>query len=190
MPLYVGRLGGAGSGRIEHRQPRISPLHPQCHIGRMDARPPCQRRKATHRGNNGTSSHLGVAMRWSANSSWHTLANICHRASWRFDWEPEQIAQRRSVTQPPSVTLSEAKGLVPVPGCSSSAQLRDSSPRFVGLRMTGGVHSVKKHEEIEFLNSETTATSIKDAGLLQPTAFRHGPGHQAALQGIPATACP
>ena len=32
-----------------------------------------------------------------------------------FDWER-------------SVTLSEAKGLVPVPGCSSSAELRDSSP--------------------------------------------------------------
>ena len=34
----------------------------------------------------------------------------------RFDWEPDQLAQPRSVTQPLSVTLSEAKGLVPVRG--------------------------------------------------------------------------
>lgn len=49
---------------------------------------------------------------------------------------------------------------------------------------------MNKHEDLEFLNSEATAASIKDAGLLRPTAFRHGPGHQAALQGIQATARP
>ena len=49
---------------------------------------------------------------------------------------------------------------------------------------------MNKNEKPEFLNSQATAASIKDTALLRPAATRHGPGHQAALQGIQATACP
>ena len=47
---------------------------------------------------------------------------------------------------------------------------------------------MNKYRGRRFLNSQAMAASIKDAGLPQPAVSRHGPGHEAALQGALTTA--
>ena len=47
---------------------------------------------------------------------------------------------------------------------------------------------MNKSCDARFLNGQAAALSIKDTGPSRPTPARHEQDHQAALQGIPATA--